>query len=241
MADHKWKGDSYAVPGGYSNDFHVYSCEWQPGKITFSVDGVLFSTRTPGEVDPWPFDDGNKFYIILNFAVGGDWPGAPDGSTPFPSSFEIDYVRVYQGSPTPPSGGIVNVDADIKGGDVGSVKDGSWEGCFLPCYDKEGCNSFAWTNYGGGTCWLKTSTEKGDLVESSGVYSAFLCRFSSNKDVKGNDIGQRAGKDPKLCCGLCAGVEGCKAWSWSSWNGGTCFLKSGGTLVDKEGVIGWAA
>ena len=238
VATHQWKGDSYSVPGGYSNDFHIYSCEWQPGKITFYVDGVLFSTRTPADVNPWPFDDGNKFYIILNLAVGGDWPGPPDQSTPFPSSFVVDYVKVYQDSPGPSPGGIINVDMDIKGGDLEWVK-GGWQDCFLPCYEKTGCNAFAWSSYEGGRCWLKSGVEKGDLVESNGVYSAFICKFSDDKDVDGDDIGRKEGKDPKLCCGMCAEVDGCKAWSWSSWNGGTCFFKSGGVLVDKAGVVGW--
>lgn len=240
VATHQWKGDSYSVPGGYANDFHTYSCEWQPGKITFYVDGVHFSTRTPEDVNPWPFDDGNKFYIILNLAVGGDWPGPPDESTPLPSSFEVDYVKVYQESPGPSPGGIINIDMDINGGDVGWVK-GGWEECFLPCYEKNGCNAFAWSSYEGGRCWLKSGVERGDLVESKGVYSAFICKFSNDKDVDGNDIGRREGKDPKLCCGMCAGLDGCRAWSWSSWNGGTCFFKSGGVLVDRAGVVGWTS
>lgn len=99
-SQHKWKGDAISVPGGYSNDFHVYSCEWSPGKIDFFLDGKHFSTRTSQECQPWPFDKGNKFYVILNLAVGGDWPGSPDGSTHFPSEYLIDYVRVYQGSPS---------------------------------------------------------------------------------------------------------------------------------------------
>ncbi len=62
--------------------------EWSPTRLDWFVDGVLrfsSSENTPGE----------PFYIILNTAVGGDWPGNPDGSTIFPQYHEIDYVRVY--------------------------------------------------------------------------------------------------------------------------------------------------
>jgi beta-glucanase (GH16 family) len=43
----------------------------------------------------WPFDAGQSNFLILNLAVGGDWPGAPSASTPFPSQMLVDYVRVY--------------------------------------------------------------------------------------------------------------------------------------------------
>ena len=82
----------------YDADFHVYTVEWAPGKITWSVDGNVYFSAVPSQTSPyWPFV-GNKFYIIFNLAVGGNWPGAPDGNTKFPSEFVVDYVRVYQNS-----------------------------------------------------------------------------------------------------------------------------------------------
>lgn len=98
VSEHTFKGDAIAIDGGYSDDFHVYSCQWQPGNISFYLDGQLFSQRNPQECQPWPFDAGNSFYLVLNLAVGGDWPGPPDNSTEFPSEFVIDWVRVYQTS-----------------------------------------------------------------------------------------------------------------------------------------------
>lgn len=243
VQQHQWKGDSVSVPGGYYSDFHVYSCEWQPGKITFYLDGKLFSTRTPQECQPWPFDSNNKFYVILNFAVGGDWPGAPDGSTPFPSEFVIDYVRVYQGTPSPSPQPDVNslvlVDKDVNGQPISNVQQKSWADCFWPCYQTNGCHSFSWSNYLGGTCWLKTTTDKNNYISNPGVYGGYLCELSVGSDIYENDIGQAAANDPKKCCGLCAQKQGCRAFSWSSWNGGTCFLKSGGKLFNKSGVVSW--
>jgi beta-glucanase (GH16 family) len=84
-------------PGGISlaNDFHVYALEWQPNQVQFFVDGNLYETRTPADIPgrTWVYD--HPFFIILNVAVGGNWPGSPDGSTVFPQTMLVDYVRVY--------------------------------------------------------------------------------------------------------------------------------------------------
>jgi len=81
---------------GFSNDFHTYAVNWQPNKLEFSVDGNIYKTVTPGDTNGrWPFNS-QKMFIILNLAVGGRWPGNPDGSTRLPQQFVVDYVRVYQ-------------------------------------------------------------------------------------------------------------------------------------------------
>jgi beta-glucanase (GH16 family) len=78
-----WKGQDF------SKEFHTYTVEWTPAHLIWFVDGV---ERFRSE-DSIPK---GKMYILINLAVGGDWPGAPDDSTQFPTSFEVDYVRVYQ-------------------------------------------------------------------------------------------------------------------------------------------------
>lgn len=90
--------------GSFSKDYHIFSCEWEPGTINYYVDGNLFytvndwysNTEGQGEITyPAPFDQ--PFYLILNLAVGGNWPGSPDETTDFENStYEIDYVKVYQ-------------------------------------------------------------------------------------------------------------------------------------------------
>lgn len=79
----------------FSNDFHIYRVDWTDGSIFFSVDGNKYATKTPGDThgNKWVFD--HPFYIILNVAVGGQWPTSPDGSTVFPQTMLVDYVRVY--------------------------------------------------------------------------------------------------------------------------------------------------
>ena len=92
-----------ALPGNkrFADDFHVYAVEWEPGEIRFYVDQDMYVRRTPADLKPgwkWVFD--KPFLLILNLAVGGDWPGNPDSSTTFPQNMLVDYVRVYQ-RPTP--------------------------------------------------------------------------------------------------------------------------------------------
>jgi hypothetical protein len=88
----------YTLPGGakLSDDFHVFAVEWEASAIRWYVDGSLYSTKTPGDIkgNTWVFD--HPFFIILNLAVGGDWPGAPDATTVFPQQMRIDYVHVCQ-------------------------------------------------------------------------------------------------------------------------------------------------
>lgn len=71
-----------------SAGFHTYGVDWEPHAITWYIDGVrLFQTTT--EIPDKPM------YIIVNLAVGGDWPGAPDAATPFPSALKLDYIRAF--------------------------------------------------------------------------------------------------------------------------------------------------
>jgi beta-glucanase (GH16 family) len=80
----------------FADDFHVFTVEWEPHVIRWYVDGVLYQTRTPADLPAgtrWVFDD--PMFIILNLAVGGNWPGVPDSTTTFPQELVLDYVRVY--------------------------------------------------------------------------------------------------------------------------------------------------
>ncbi|MFD7924112.1 discoidin domain-containing protein [Streptomyces sp. NPDC059740] len=92
-------GSPYTVAGSdFSSAFHTYALDWDSGHMTFSVDGKAFFTvdRTTLEQTrgPWVYD--HPFFLILNNAVGGDWPGAPDASTVLPQKMLVDYVRVSQ-------------------------------------------------------------------------------------------------------------------------------------------------
>ena len=88
---------TYSLPGGaFADAYHVFAVEWEPGAIRFYVDGNHYQTRTPADAagKPWAYD--HPFFLLLNVAVGGNWPGSPDGSTAFPQQMKVDYVRVYK-------------------------------------------------------------------------------------------------------------------------------------------------
>lgn len=96
-------GTAHVVSGSATDEFHTYALEWDPRQLRWYVDDALYATQTewstPAGPYPAPFD--KSFYVLLNVAVGGNWPGAPDDDTIFPVRMEVDYVRVYSGPPTP--------------------------------------------------------------------------------------------------------------------------------------------
>ncbi len=89
----------YALAGDarFADDFHVYAVEWEPNVIRFYVDDHAYATRTPADLPKgamWVYD--HPFFLLLNVAVGGYWPGNPDATSVFPQTMLVDYVRVYE-------------------------------------------------------------------------------------------------------------------------------------------------
>lgn len=82
--------------GVFNDEFHVFSLEWKQDQIKWFLDGNLFSTvnKTDLTAGVYPFNE--DFFFIINLAVGGNWPGNPDGNTTFPQWLIVDYVRLYQ-------------------------------------------------------------------------------------------------------------------------------------------------
>jgi beta-glucanase (GH16 family) len=99
---------AYFGAGGYGSpldlgqpaaaQFRTFAVEWDSTHMTFSVDGARFFTVDRNELEttrgPWVYD--HPFFIIINNAVGGDWPGPPGAGTQLPQDMVLDYVRVYQ-------------------------------------------------------------------------------------------------------------------------------------------------
>ena len=88
----------FSLPAGqnFADAFHLYAVEWEPSVVRFYVDSNLYATFTQSQWPSggtWVFD--HPFFIILNVAVGGSWPGSPDSATQFPQQMLVDYVRVY--------------------------------------------------------------------------------------------------------------------------------------------------
>ena len=94
-------GSPFALPdkASFADDFHIYAVEWEPKAIRFYVDDHLYATRTPAEIPKgakWVYN--HSFFMLLNVAVGGGWPGNPDSTSVFPQTMLVDYVRVYKRS-----------------------------------------------------------------------------------------------------------------------------------------------
>jgi len=81
-----------------STAYHVYGVEWSPEAISYYFDDLVYETVTREEViqagGHWSWGQG--FYILINLAVGGNWPGNPNDTTVFPQYLRTDYVRVYE-------------------------------------------------------------------------------------------------------------------------------------------------
>ena len=94
-AGHLYKGGTHSGIDDLSDDFHIYAVEWKPDTISWYIDEINYYTVTKTDLgaSAWPFD--KDFFIILNLAVGGNFGGNPNGSTVFPQTMEVDYVRVY--------------------------------------------------------------------------------------------------------------------------------------------------
>lgn len=103
-------GEQYVPPKNIWDEFHTYAVEWEDGEIRWYVDHTHFATQTKegwftyywnGESQGYKIGEGaapfdQLFHLILNLAVGGNWPGNPNAQTSFPQKMEVDYVRVYE-------------------------------------------------------------------------------------------------------------------------------------------------
>ncbi len=101
-------GGSFRLPGtsSFPDGFHEFAVEWEPAEIRWLVDGVVYRRTTPADLNGrvWVYD--RPFFLLLNLAVGGHWPGPPDATTPFPARVIVDWIRVHAdpGFPPPTTG-----------------------------------------------------------------------------------------------------------------------------------------
>ncbi len=96
--NHAYQGTNTTLAAGtFAEAFHVFRVDWEPNVIRWYVDNRLYETQTNWtsgtNAFPAPFDQ--RFHLILNLAVGGNWPGNPNPKTVFPQAMVVDYVRVY--------------------------------------------------------------------------------------------------------------------------------------------------
>jgi len=177
-------GGDYSLPGNavFADDFHVYAVEWTTNQIKWFVNDAHYFTVTPASLPgSWVFTQPQ--FILLNVAVGGDWPGNPDSTTVFPQRMQVDYVRVYSISnpPVPPptnSGVLIN---------------GSFEtGVLAPWTGKGGCcantlgGNITSTN---GLVWDPNINGNNNQGIRNPAFGAYACKVYGNFSGNPNNPG----------------------------------------------------
>ena len=99
--NNQYRGKDYETSDtAFHRDFHTFALEWEEGRLRWYVDGNLFQNLGTGmwysDVAAFPAPFNRRFHLLINLAVGGNWPGSPDVTTVFPQDLIIDYVRIYQ-------------------------------------------------------------------------------------------------------------------------------------------------
>lgn len=135
-------------------------------------------------------------------------------------------------------GCVTYYNTDIFGNDCGHVSGKSVDSCCDICTATPGCKAYAWSEYSGGTCWLKSSASP--LVSTPGITTGILATCSplaTNTDIVGSDLKSVANPNASACCDICANTTKCVSFAWNAYKGGTCWLKSAtGPTIAKSGV-----
>jgi len=167
-------GGPYSLPGNpvFADAFHVYAVEWSTNLIKWFVDGQQYFSASPASLpggSTWVFTQPQ--FIILNVAVGGNWPGYPDATTVFPQRMTVDYVRVYAISNAPPTASGALLNGNFESGNLAP-----WVGKGFCCANPAGGNIFD-TN---GLVWdpnLNANNNQGIRNPAIGLYS---CKVYGN-------------------------------------------------------------
>lgn len=196
-----------------------------PGQVTQCCDLCIANSKC--FVWTWSSYNGGTCWFKSQKGTVIDAPGKTSGVTP----------------KQPPKCTVKN-GYDLDDSDIDN-KPGKLDDCCGLCLANSKCKAWSWSNFNGGTCWLKSSALK--EIPKDGVSYGLTegttlppttCKLYSDTDIVDSDIKNVANKPSGDCCGLCASEPGCVAWAWNSYNGGTCWLKSGtSTTVARPGVV----
>lgn len=182
-----WDANGHAEFGRVSGNldfsgYHVYSVEWDSSYIRWFVDGVQFNefyiANNTGNTEEFQ----RSFFILLNLAVGGNWPGSPNSSTPFPSQMLVDYVRVYQATTTPAfvNGGVYTLTAKCSG----KVLD------VLDVSTASGAKMQQWTNYTATNQRFRVEDMGGGYYKLTAMHSGLVLDVPSSSTATGVQLQQ---------------------------------------------------
>lgn len=182
-----WDANGHAEYGRTSGNldfsqFHTYSIEWDPNYIRWFVDGVQFNefyiANGTGNTEEFQ----KPFFILLNMAVGGNWPGSPNASTPFPAQMLVDYVRVYQAASAQNivSGGVYTLTSKASG-KVLDVVDVS---------TSDGAKMQQWTNYSASNQRFKVESTGDGYYKLTAMHSGKVLDVPSSSTASGVQLQQ---------------------------------------------------
>lgn len=158
-------------------------------------------------------------------------------------------TRALQAFPHPAVCDVIQDNVDFPGGDMYGFQAPSATLCCDACYALIQCNAFTWTKYDGGSCYLKLSVPGGNAVPNAPLpdgspYMSSAVVYKCQKllqdtDFIATDLPNVPATSADMCCGICRNTATCDKFSWSSYNGGTCWLKTGTTYTNvyAPGVI----
>ncbi|HKS45685.1 MAG TPA: family 16 glycosylhydrolase [Amycolatopsis sp.] len=151
---------NYALPAGQSlaDGDHTYAIDWGPSGVVWSLDGRAVQNLTESDIGGGAGIFDHPFYVMINLAVGGNWPGPPGASTRFPAQLQVDYVRVYRGPPANLAGRITGADGRCVDGGPATDGKGSVE-----LRDCAGNSAQTWTVGSGGAI-----SALGECLDGSG-------------------------------------------------------------------------
>jgi beta-glucanase (GH16 family) len=168
-------GGPCPLPDGaaYADDFHVYAIEWTTNQIKWFMDGQQYFSVNPASLPNatnWVFTQPQ--FLLLNVAVGGQWPGYPDGTTVFPQRMTVDYVRVYAPTNLPACGGSLLANSGFESGSLTN-----------------------WTAYPGGNNTLLENIRNLPVHDGTNVFKVYG-RFSGSTNNSGayQDVTASAGQ-----------------------------------------------
>ena len=199
----------------YTSAYHTYGALWQPGYITFYVDGVAYESQTEAGASGWVFDN-NPMFLLINLAIGGSFPGSPNGSTQDNGNLKVDYVRVYeQGNPGTPSGGYHSLTPQCATGSRLDLTNGSTaNGNHLQIWAAGGSNQ-TWNviNYDGSSVALQSSLgnvclDSGGATSPGSAATIWACSYNGNELWTATSDGGNVYTFMDANGGLCLDVAG---------------------------------
>ena len=206
---------SYTLPRGQAlgDAFHTFTVDWGPDSITWYIDGIAYSHKTKASVPgPWAFD--HNFFLLLNLAVGGTWPGAPDPDTALPQTMLVDYVRVYDLAPAsaPPAAAPSVRIQGYAGKCIDVAGRQAIDGSPLQLWDCDTAASEQWTFAGNGT--VRTLDKCMDVAWGSTANGAQIqltaCNGSAAQQFVLNSAGDLVNPQANKCVDVA---------DWSATNG----------------------